>query len=106
MKQLWNALIERLVYWLTPKPHIVSPAPIVQAPETPLKPGICECGHLRCTHIAGKGACTIHWPPNKEWPDGSMCACRVFIPKKNNPPDPQPESPSPSVDELEKMFNV
>jgi hypothetical protein len=33
-----------------------------------------------------------------------LCACQVYIPKKDDPPDPQPESPDPSVDELEELF--
>ena len=105
MKQLWNALIARLVYGLTPKPPVPPeprPAPVIQAPEPPLKPGVCECEHIRCIHIGGKGQCTKGYPKSDEWPDGAICACEIFIPKKDDPPDPQPETPSPS--ELEELY--
>jgi hypothetical protein len=100
LKQLWNALIARLVYWITPKPPVVLPAPI---PESPLKPGKCECGHLRCSHIGGKGKCTLAWPPSEKWLNGSICSCQVFIPKKDNDNrEEEPETPSP--EELERLY--
>lgn len=105
MKELWKALIARLVYWLTPKPPL-PPAPItVQAPEPSLKPGICECGHIRSIHVSGKGQCSKRYSKSDEWPNGAICACKIYIPKKDNPPDPQPETPSPEVDELEKLYS-
>lgn len=100
MKSLWGALIARLVYWITPKPYVAPPAPI---PEPPMKPGKCECGHLRSSHVGGKSACTLAWPPNEEWPTGSHCSCQVFIPYKDSDGgEGEPETPSP--EELERLF--
>jgi hypothetical protein len=104
MKALWNALIARLVYWITPKPPVIDPAPIikVQAPEPPLKPGICECEHDRCYHVGGKGKCTVEYPKDEEWPNGAICSCVVFILDDDNDDDNEPETPTPS--ELEKLY--
>lgn len=92
MKQLWNALIARLVYWLIPKPRVDPPAPI---PDPPLKPGTCECDHKRCHHVGGKGQCTVAYPVDKEWPNGAICACMIFILDKDNDNGDEPETPSP-----------
>jgi hypothetical protein len=105
MRELWNALIARLVYGLTPKPPVPPPAPIVQAPEPPLKSGVCMCSHQRCTHENGKGRCHGQFKPNTEHNDTDgwlHCGCQIYIPKKDDPPDPQPETPSPS--ELEELY--
>jgi hypothetical protein len=43
------------------------------------------------------------WPPVEEWPNGSHCSCKVFIPKKDSDDeDEEPETPSPS--ELEELY--
>lgn len=102
MKQLWQTLIARLVYWLTPKPSVVPPAPIMQTPEPPLKAGICECTHLRCSHIEGRGRCSLVFEPSEKFPRGSFCSCQVFIPRKDNYGENEPETPSP--EELEKLY--
>jgi hypothetical protein len=97
MKDLWKALLARLVYWLTPKPPVPPPAPIVEVPEPPLTPGRCECGHLRCVHLFGKERCGMNWPPSEKWPTGSHCGCQVFIRKKNDDDgEVEPETPSPA----------
>lgn len=109
MKALLDAFIARLTYWLTPKPPTLPapPAPIVvQAPPPPLRPGICECSHIRSIHVEGKGVCTRGYPKSKEWPDGARCACQIFIPKKNDPGDDAPAPPTPSAEELERMINL
>jgi hypothetical protein len=104
MRELWTAFLARMVYWLTPKPHVPPPAPIIEAPEPPLMPGKCECGHIRCIHVGCKGRCMKSYSKSDEFPDGAICLCQVYIPKKDNPPDPGPVSPAPSVDELERMW--
>lgn len=37
-----------------------------------LKPGICECSHIRCAHIGGKGRCVVSLGV-------ARCACMIFI---------------------------
>lgn len=105
MSELWKAFVARVVYWLTPKPYVPPPAPIILAPEPPLKPGICECGHKRCHHIGGKGecVCALYGPDaaHKEWWGG--CACRVFILDEDDDDEEEPETPSP--EELERMYS-
>jgi len=101
MKVLWNAFVARLTYWLTPKP----PAPvIVQAPEPPLKPGVCECEHDRCNHVGGKGKCTVAYPADLEWPDGAICSCEIYIRDDDNDDGDEPETPTPS--ELQKLYRL
>ena len=106
MKELWKALVARLVYLITPKPPI-PPAPIiVEAPELPLKPGTCECGHARCHHIGGKGKCGAAWPPKTTHNDSDewrYCACHIFILDDDDDGDNDPETPTPS--ELERLFS-
>jgi len=105
MKQLWNALIARLVYWLTPKPPVVPPAPIVKAPEPPLTPGICQCGHIRNCHIEGKWQCSVGYPANSEHNKTNSerrCACQIFILDDDEDEEEEPETPSP--EELEKLY--
>jgi hypothetical protein len=99
---LWKALVARLVYWLTPKPPVPPPPVIMQAPEPPLKPGICECEHERSTHVGGKGKCCAEYPPDKEWPRGAQCACQLFILNDDDDGDDDPETPSPA--ELEWLY--
>lgn len=75
------------------------------APVEPLKPGICECGHLRCCHINGIGRCTLAWPANEKWPSGSHCACTVYIfdpGEDDDKGDEDPETPSP--EQLERLY--
>jgi len=73
-------------------------------PKEPLKPGICECGHARCLHKKGTGRCNKNWgPSDKHLGYLSVCACEIYIPKKDdNDDDPQPDTPSPS--ELEALY--
>jgi hypothetical protein len=103
MKELWKALIARLVYWLTPKPPVPPPPVIVQAPEPPIMPGICECGHIRCLHVGGKGKCAKSYPPSDKWPTGAICACQMFI-KNNDDDDGEDEPETPSPEELERLY--
>jgi hypothetical protein len=107
MRELWKAFITRLVYMLTPKPHVPPPAPVVLAPEPPLKPGVCQCYHGRNAHADGKGRCHGMFRPNSSYNDTNDwlgCSCQIYIPKRDDPSDQQPEYPTPSADELEKMF--
>jgi len=101
VSDLWKAFVARLVYWITPKPP-VHPAPVVvAAPEPPLKPGFCECGHLRCLHVGGKGKCVKNYPPSEKWPNGASCGCQIFI-LDDDDDEEEPETPSPS--ELEELY--
>lgn len=104
MNRIWEAFIARLTYWLTPKP-LPSPMPESPLPVPPevLKPGKCECEHLRCTHFNGNGPCSMKWPKSAKWPNGSMCACQKYIPKNNDNGDNW-EMPTPSPEELEKLY--
>lgn len=72
--------------------------------EEVMKPGKCECEHERCCHEKGKGKCHASFPPDKEWPYGSGCACQVFILDDDDDAGPLPETPTPS--ELEKIYQL
>jgi hypothetical protein len=82
MKELWQAFLARLIYWLTPKPAEV------------LTLGTCQCDHLRCCHVKGKYNCTAAV-------DDSVCACEVYIRKKGDGDD---DVPTPTPEQLERMF--
>jgi len=73
-------------------------------PEVEMTAGDCECGHSRCCHENGKGRCHVHYPADKEWPNGAQCACQVFIRDDDYEDDDTPETPiDPEVAELERM---
>jgi hypothetical protein len=61
-----------------------------------LRPGTCECGHKRCCHQAGKGACYVATPNMPRY----ACACTIYIPKKDDGGDfiPTPQ-------DLEKLYS-
>ncbi len=75
----------------------------------PLKPGVCECDHLRCCHEKGKGACRVGFEPrseenpSNEWTE---CACQIFIlDEDHDDGDDQPNIPiDPEVAELQRMI--
>jgi hypothetical protein len=92
MKQLWQSLIERLVYWITPTPIEI------------LKPGTCECEHMRCSHKNGRGKCSGQWPPDEQTAAWTECSCLLFILDEDGDNEDDPETPSPH--ELERMLNV
>jgi len=76
-------------------------------PEPPLKPGVCECGHRRCNHVAGKGkcSCAICKPDDKHTEYWGLCACQTFILDKEEDDDDDEEEPeTPSPEELERMY--
>lgn len=99
MSELWKALVARMAYWLTPKPHLS----LVAQPEEPeLRPGTCECTHERCAHVGGKGRCAAAFPADAEWPKGAVCACQMFIRDDDNNGENDPETPSPK--ELERLY--
>lgn len=82
------------------------------SPIEPASPGICQCGHLRCFHEQATGRCHVGYPKNSKWPNGSQCACQIFILDPNadidddDDDDDRPEDyPTPSPTELEKIFN-
>jgi hypothetical protein len=57
-----------------------------------LKPGVCECGHLRSSHVGGSKRCKI----NLEY----RCACDIYIPAT-------PEvGPDLEVEQLRKMTGL
>lgn len=68
-----------------------------------LKPGCCECTHQRCCHERGKGRCHAIEP---EWVEkGFICACQIFIPKKDDGGGDAPQVPvDPELAELRKML--
>jgi hypothetical protein len=68
-----------------------------------LRPGNCECGHIRCCHRKGVGRCNVEYPVYDGWPYGGNCACDIYIRAKDNDPYVEPETPTPS--ELEKLYN-
>jgi hypothetical protein len=87
------------------------PEPIAMpVPEPkPLRPGICECDHMRCCHVGGSGRCQVGYPPNSEdnkTSEWSHCACQVFIlDDDDDDGDDEPSVPvDPDVAELEKMM--
>jgi hypothetical protein len=67
-----------------------------------LKPGTCECSHLRSCHVDGKGRCKVGFPRSEEWPNGAVCACQVYIRDDDDDEDPEPDTPTPS--ELEQLY--
>jgi len=77
-------------------------------PES-LLPGKCECGHSRCCHIDGKGACRVaicrdddDKPlPQSEW---AICACQIYIRDDDDDSGDGPDTPiDPEVAELERI---
>ncbi len=71
--------------------------------EEVLRPGRCECTHIRSAHEKGKDACHAWHPPTDDFPSGGKCACQVFIRDDDDGgDDPDPEIPSPS--ELETLY--
>ena len=65
-------------------------------PEEILRPGTCECEHMRCAHEKGKGMCHAQFPPDEESPEWTECACQIFILDDDGDDDPDPETPTPS----------
>jgi hypothetical protein len=99
MRELWTALVARLVYILTPRgPQIAAP------PQPPLKPGGCECGHLRCSHDEGRGRCRGSWPPDEKNKDWTGCSCVLYIYDPDEDDDDPDSAPCPSPEELERMY--
>lgn len=79
------------------------PIPVPEPPE--LKPGECECGHQRCSHLAGKARCLGMFPPNTfdgitEW---THCSCQIYIRKEERDPGGD-QTPTPTPAELEKLY--
>lgn len=78
----------------------------------PLAPGLCECGHVRCAHIDGKGKCNVSYPHDEQWPNGAKCACQIYIfdPDADDDDDDDddednPENqPTPDPSELEPLW--
>lgn len=60
-----------------------------------LRPGRCECGHMRCAHVEGRKNCTsAALRPDR------VCACEVFIPRAED------EARDAEVTELRKMAGL
>jgi hypothetical protein len=95
-------------FWQASSQPDSGPAEVPQPSEkADLKPGTCECDHMRCVHVGGTGRCTVGYPPDKEWPEGALCACQVFIlDDDDDSDDDTPEAPpdDPDVAELERML--
>lgn len=88
---IWNALVARVVSWLTPEPC--------------LRPQTCQCGHMRCTHSGGSGTChcAVSLDGSKREPWG-RCACQVFIAADDDDDDEGEDDPTPSPEELERLY--
>jgi hypothetical protein len=92
----------RFARWLICKLQPEAPKP----PSLSLKPGYCECGHERCMHTAGSGACGVGFPPDEHKKEWTSCACAIYIydPDEDGDDDDTPEpEPDPSVKELERI---
>jgi hypothetical protein len=81
--------------------------------ETALKPGICECGHYRSSHNAGRYACNVVFTAkeagNDELPPDRMfcCACKIFIRDNGGGgDDPEIVPIDPEVEELKKIAGM
>jgi hypothetical protein len=81
-------------------------------PPVLLKPGKCECGHRRCSHVKGVGHCCTGFPPKStpnptgEWAE---CSCQIYVPKHDDNDDadaPEPPVPHLTSAELEKMLGM
>lgn len=95
----------RFARWLVDKLRPEPPEP----PSPSLKPGYCECGHERCCHERGVGACDVLIPADEKIAQGT-CACQIYIfdPDEDgddNDETPEPE-PDPSVKELERISSL
>lgn len=66
-----------------------------------LLPGECECGHNRCSHVDGVGACKA---VEDEWPEGSACACMIYIRDDDDEDGNAEPEPDPSIGELERIY--
>ncbi len=75
-----------------------------------LTPGICECDHKRCSHVDGKGRCTVAFPPGPEFPNAAylICACQIFILDEddNGGSDSVPPPVDPELAELKRMSRL
>jgi len=68
---------------------------------------VCECERDRCCHVNGVGRCKVEYPPEKDWPEGSMCACQKFIRDDDNDGgEDQPEPVDPEVVELNRLSKL
>jgi hypothetical protein len=95
------------MWWRKPEPK----------PEF-LKPGICQCGHIRSAHSDGVGKC--HCDVTDKCSDQQKsrlehgqffaCACQIYIPKRDDGGGDAPDAPDPEKDEeleeLRKMAGV
>ena len=69
--------------------------------EDELEPDTCQCGHARCSHEKGRYKSHVYFVEGPA--KGRQCACQIFIKKGGRGKGSSPVTPS--VDELERMFN-
>lgn len=69
-----------------------------------LKPGNCECGHIRSIHKNGKGRCKGSFPPDEETDCWTGCSCQIYIKDDDDDNGDENLSPTPTPSELEKLF--
>lgn len=72
-------------------------------PESGLKPGYCECGHLRCSHKNGREECHGQWAPDEKQDKWRGCSCQIFIIDEDEEDDEGPEE-TPTPQDLERLY--
>ena len=90
MRRIWEALILRIISWLTPN-----------IPED-LDDDMCQCDHERCAHDKGRYKCHVEYPPDREWTSGAKCVCKFFVRRSKGKETIQPKTPSDK--ELEELY--
>ena len=74
-----------------------------------LKSGNCECGHFRCVHKNGSGACNAGISHDGGITFNFGCACEVYIRDDDDDDgsDDEPEVPTdPEVSELKRIAGL
>ena len=88
MRDIWKAF----KYWII-------------SPLVPPAPGNCECGHARCAHKRGRGACVAVIDEREGECVYIACACQIYIyGGDDNGGDDLIPTPAPGIDELERII--
>ena len=70
-----------------------------------LRPGMCQCGHQRCSHVEGRRECKVQFTPAENGGLGwTRCACQTYIRDRDDNGGEPSGDPTPSPQELEKML--
>ena len=70
--------------------------------QPPIKNGVCVCGHNRNVHQDGHDRCRVSNGISEKFPDGSNCACDIYIEKTEAPKPPEDKV----AKELERMIGL